>query len=488
MIQAKFNNLEEIKGLFPKNFPIVGIGMTAFPRSALGYILPEYTILCLLETADLVAIRHLCSVVSLEKDLNPPAGGLPEKFNTSEILQIAEARKYLIDKKGKGKLGLFLYKASKRSNRLAEEMGLRVLSTPGEIRMRFENKKEFRVDGEKAGLKLALGDTLEVDDLDENKWEVYKRSLGERLVFQLPDYTVGGGLGTFFVKNKEEFIEFKRFVKQRREVREINIVNVTQYIEGRQVSITGCATHYGTVTSVLQTQIMDQPELAALEGRSGVWLGHDWHLRFDEKEQLAAEEQCKKWGEYIYKKGYRGIFGMDLIVDEDGKVWSVECNARYTGAFPVYTMMQIEKGEMPIDVWHLLEWLEVKYEMDIDKVQEIYRQPKEGAHLILHNTERKFVTPTRTVKAGVYKVKHDKIDWVREGFSLLDIKDKSEVVLCDKVVGENMVLKPAERIGRLMFKRRVLDDKARLLPEIQKLVKQIYSQFELMPVEKPEGY
>jgi len=485
-IPVFFNDLEEIKGFFPKDFPVVGVGVTAFPRSALGYLLPNYMILCLLETADLGAIRSLCPVVSLEKDLQAK---LPEKFNTSEILQLTEARKYLTDpvKFHRG-ASLFLYKASKRSNRLAKEMGLKILSTPGEIRMVFENKREFRVEAEKAGINLIEGENLSVDDLTENKWEEYRKKLGERLVFQLPDYTVGGGLSTFFINNLEDFKDFKYFVKRRREVREIVSVNVTKFIAGKQASITGCATYYGTVTSVLQTQAIDLPELASLTGRSGVWLGHDWHLRFSEKEQLAAEEQCKKWGEYVYKKGYRGIFGMDVMVDEDGKVWPVECNARYTGAFPVYTMMQIEKKEMPIDVWHLLEWLGVEYEMDIDEVQEIYRQPKEGAHLILHNTERKFVTPTKTVKAGVYKVKHDKIEWVRDGFSFLDIKDKNEVVLCDKVVGKNMVLKPAERLGRVMFKRQVLDEKGKLLSKIEKIVKAIYSKFELMPVEKPEGY
>jgi len=480
-IPAVFNDLKEIKGFFPKDFPVVGVGVTAFPRSALGYILPEYSILCLLETADLGAIRKTVQVVSAEKDLEVK---LPEKFNTSEILQLPEVKKFLMDKKA----SLFLYKASKRSNQLVKKMGLNMLSTPGEIRKVFENKREFRMEAKKAGINLIDGDNLLVDDLTEKKWEEYRKKLGERLVFQLPDYTVGGGLSTFFINNFKDFKNFKDFVKKRREVREIVSVNVTKFIVGKQASITGCATYYGTVTSVLQTQVIDLPELAALEGRSGVWLGHDWHLRFNEKEQLMAEEQCRKWGEYIYKKGYRGIFGMDVMVDGSGKVWPVECNARYTGAFPVYTMMQIEKKEMPIDVWHLLEWLGVEYEMDIDEVQEIYRQPKEGAHLILHNIEKKFVTPTKTVKAGVYKVSDDEVEWVREGFSFLDIKDKNEVVLCDKVVGENMVLKPAERVGRVMFKRQVLDGKGKLLPEIGKIVEVLYSKFELMPVEKPEGY
>ena len=118
------------------------------------------------------------------------------------------------------------------------------------------------------------------------------------------------------------------------------------------------------------------------------------------------------------------------------------------------TMAQLANKEMPIDVWHLLEWLGVEYEMDLDEVQKVYQQPKEGAFVILHNLERKFVTPTKTVKAGVYRVarhspdepcirrvnlaknstndiRHStidkvnealKVEWVRPGFSLLDLR------------------------------------------------------------------
>ncbi|MCG2692200.1 hypothetical protein L6272_05225, partial [Microgenomates group bacterium] len=71
----------------------------------------------------------------------------------------------------------------------------------------------------------------------------------------------------------------------------------------------------------------------------------------------------------------------------------------------------------------------------------------------------------------------------REGFSLLDIKSKDEFVLCDRVAGEESVLKPAERLGRLVFKRQVVDEKGRLLPEIRAVVKAVYDSFELMPVE-----
>jgi len=92
------------------------------------------------------------------------------------------------------------------------------------------------------------------------------------------------------------------------------------------------------------------------------------------------------------------------------------------------------------------------------------------------------------VKAGVYRITEKGIEWKREGFSLLDIRDKGEFVLADKVVSQYTVLKPAERLGRLIFKRQVINEKGKLLLEIKRVVKAVYSQFELMPVEKPEGY
>ena len=508
-IAAGFADIREIKKLFPKDVGVVGVGVTAYPRSAWGYLLPNYQILSLLETADLAVIRKICPVTSVEKDLG---GEYPQKFNTSSILGLEVVKKWL-----KGKKNLFVYKDSEAIDRIAQGLRAKILGTEGKIRKVFENKKFFREELVKAGLEPIQGCSLLVDELDEKRWERCKAELGERLVFQLTDYTVGGGLGTFFIKTKTDFANFKEFVARRREVRQelnkvIEWVNVTKFIDGEAVSILGCATRFGTVTGVLQKQIIDQPELAALAGRSGVWLGHDWNIRFSPEAQAGAEKLCQQWGDYMYKHGYKGIFGLDVISTQQ-KIYPIECNARYTGAFPIYTMMQINNHETPLDVWHLLEWLGVDYDMDFDEVQKFSRKPKQGAQLLLHNLARKTVTATKTVKAGVYRIltRHTKffrahsyltesdetlraqkfvlpasIKFIRPGFSLMDIKDDppagGEFVLCDRVAGEESVLKPAERLGRLVFKRQVVDEKGRLLPEIRELVRAVYDSFALMPV------
>lgn len=459
-IPAQFDSIKEIKQIFkglPGGCRVVGIGVSAFQRSGLGYILPNYEILSLLETSDLAAIRQICPVTVIP-------GERPEKLNTSSILQLNWVRRYL---QKKGRINLFVYKAATPLDPIIEELGVKLLSSPGWIRKPLEDKKVFREEAVKAGIQIPAGVNLNLSELTEHKWDQLKQQYGEKLVFQLTDYSTGGGQGTFFVDNREDWDRFWEFTNSPERQKELKFVNVCRRLPGRPASITGCATKYGVVTGLLQTQIIDQPELVGFRGRSGVWLGHDWNVRFSETAQRNAEELCQKWGRHIYQKDYKGIFGLDVVVNDRDEITAIECNSRYTGAFPVYTMLQLSQGEMPLDVWHLLEWLGVDYEMDIEEVQKISRQPKNGAHIIMHNLAEKTVKVTGRVQAGVYR--NNK--YLRPGFSLLDIKSDDEFVLCDRIPNQGQLVKSGERMGKLIFKRRIIDDNGNLLPEIRQVVK-----------------
>lgn len=542
-IQARFEKLSEIKKLFPKDIEVVGVGVSAFQRSGLGYILPNYTILALLETADLPAIRQICPVTTIEKNLG---GERPERLNTSSILRLKSVNKFLQSRQLRRAqssasasspdilratfaadcINLFVYKAATPLDEIIKDLPacagrpVKLLSSPGRIRKPLEDKKVFREEAVKAGIKIPRGENLLISGLTQKKWDKLRQKYGDlpaqagKLVFQLTDYSTGGGQGTFFVNKQEDWKRFGEFTKSEERKKELKFVNVCERIEGRAASISGCATKYGTVTGILQTQIMDQPELVGFRGRSGVWLGHDWNVRFSEKAQYNAESLCKKWGEYIYQKGYKGIFGLDVVVsDENDEVTIIECNSRYTGAFPVYTMMQLAQGEMPLDVWHLLEWLGLDYEMDIDEIQKASREPKKGAQIILHNREEREVRPRRQLKAGVYKLTARQtkfsaclsaqagshlpgeargcarqnlcacaVEYLRPGFSLMDIKGDNEFVLADRVPNKGQTIKVGERMGKLIFKRRIIDEKGNLLPDIRGLVETIYFGFSLQGV------
>lgn len=462
--------------------PVIGLGVTAFTRTGPAFLLPHFSILCSFETADLKSIRQVCPVYSLEKDFR--AAKL-KKQNTSSI--IIQPQVYSFLKSLGPETSLSVYKSTKKVEKICQKLGIEILSNPSFIRDPFENKKEFRILAAKAGLKLPPGETLLINKLDEGKYQELVKKYGPELVFQLTDYKIGGGVGTFFVKKKADWRRFKAFVDHRRKRgKKLAWVGITKFIKGEAASISGCVTQYGVLCGLVQTQLIDVPEATIKVNRNGVWCGHDWGFRqFSRKVQEKAEKIAKTLGSFMHKKGYKGVFGLDLVIDEEREeVWPVECNSRYTGGFPVYSMMQRLYGEPSFDAFHLLEFLEIDYDLDFQKIQDLYRQPKIGAHLILSNREGKRVSVEEEVKGGVYKLKNDQLVWQKPGFSLQHLKNKDEFALVDRAAIKGRILKSGERLARVLFRDKIAANGDRLSKKASLICKKIYQRYALKPTEK----
>jgi hypothetical protein len=494
---AKISIVDDVREALKDSGSVVGLGVNAFPRVGVVGLVPSYEIVCISESKDLGAIRQVVPVRSVKGDFQSRV----EKLNTLALLKNEKVQEYL-SSLGKD-TSLFLYKSSRQIETIVDKLSLKLLSNRSDQRDVFEDKWEFRRLGAQAGLNLIAGEQTLIDDLDIDAFGNLQGKLGRKLVFQITDYSKGGGIGTFFVSDKKGLDEFHGFVGRRRKAgRDLKRVNVTRFIEGESASITSCVTRYGVLTSLVQRQIIDIPEVVGYKGRSGVFCGHDWGERYSEKIHGRARKLARGLGELMYEKGYRGIFGIDLVVNrKTSDVQMVECNPRYTAAFPVYSMLQLEAGEIPMDAWHLLEHVGIDYEMDFEAVQKSYGQVKTGAQLILHNLERAWVAVRGSVRAGVYRLKISnlkspsrpgqrqisnlELEWVREGFSLEDIKSDGELVLTDGVLYRNLRLKPGARLGRVIFKKNVMEsDRDELLPEIKEAMKRLYSLYKLEKIKR----
>ncbi|OGD62942.1 hypothetical protein A2160_04215 [Candidatus Beckwithbacteria bacterium RBG_13_42_9] len=480
------NNLQQLKKyFFVLKEPVIGFGNTAFTRTGPAFLLPNYKIICIKETSDTEAIRQRCQVISLEKDLN--CGPL-KRHNTSAILHELQVQAYL--KKLKGFWAL-VYRSSGRIEQTLKELSDDLLVNSSLVASPFEDKKEFRRLAVQAGLSILPGETIWIDSLDQDKYDMLQRQYGERLVFQLTDYKVGGGIGTVFIDHKNDFREFLEFVARRRKRgKKLAWVNVTPLVEGISASITGMITHKGVLAGPLQLQLIDVPEVTAFYGRNGVFCGHDWQTqRFDIFFQKQAEELVTKLGIFMAKKSYKGIFGLDVVVDEKkGRVIPIECNARYTGAFPAYSMLQTEADEPNFDLFQLAEFMGIAYDFDFNQVQHQYRKSKVGSQLILHNQTRKWIRINGHLKAGVYEFKQGRLNWLRPGFAMQDIKDKEkEFVLTDGIVNCGQVFKPGERMGRLMFKRSIAQNHHQIKENEKEIVKAIYQGYQIEEIENQEN-
>lgn len=462
-------------------FSIVGVGVTAFNRVMPAFFLPDYQIVCYKNSRELGEISKKCPVVSIERDFKRGV----KRLNSLAILKHPDVQKYL---KKLGALGIFVYKSSAKIEAVCKENGWQLIANPPEIRDPFENKKVFRETLEKIGVKPIEGEVLKISEFDKEVFLKFQGKYGKELVLKLPEVRQGGGEGNTFVEKKGDLEKFWRKVKKLEEIYELQNLIVERKIEGISPSITGCITRYGVLTGVVQTQIIDIPEVVNVKKGGGMFVGHDWSFRhYPQNIQKQAEKIAKRFGEYLYQWGYKGIFGMDLIVERGtDKVYPCECNPRYTGAFPVYSMIQWRQGEPLFDVFHLLEHLSLDYEINFRRVQELYQQKKEGAHLVISNRFDRWVRVDGEIRAGAYQLKNNELEFLRPGFSLLDIKNEDEFVLTDGVPFRGAVIKPNLRILKIIFLRRILtDDEKNIDRRTKKIVQVVYQQLKLKIVKSP---
>lgn len=464
-------------------FPLVGVGVTAFNRVMPAFFVPAYRIVCHKNSREIKEIEKKCRVLAIERDCR---GGI-RFLNSFSILSHPEVQKYLC---GLGKnLGIFVYKSTEKIANLCQKNGWRLIANPPEVRDPYENKKIFRETLEKIGVEPIPGEILKISDFNEKVFGKMREKYGEEIVLKLPEVRQGGGKGNTFVKSGKDLSRFWQKVKELGEIYKLENMIVEKKIEGISPSITGCVTCFGVLTGVVQTQITDIPEVVDVKKGGGMFVGHDWSWRhYPEEIQQQARKITQKFGEYLCQQGYKGIFGIDLIVEKGtNKVYPCECNPRFTGAFPVYSMIQLRQGEIPFDVFHLLELLGVDYRMNFEEVQKSYWQKKESSHIILSNKTENWLQVGGEIRAGVFRLANGDLEFVREGFSLLDIKDKEEFVLTDGVPFRGEIIKPNLRILKIIFPRQILAvDGKRIDKRTKKIVELVYEKLDLNPVEPPK--
>lgn len=463
------------------DYSLVGIGVTAFSRISPAFIFPDYQIFCFRNSSDLEYLRKFCPIYSLEEK------GFESlrKWNSLSLIRHSEFEKYINNLNRKP--AVCLYKTSKKIWKRLKEMDVKVIANAPDVRDVYEEKRKFFEIGRKIGLPMISGEQWAIDELSKEKFMQVRSRLGEKLVFQLTDITLGGGKGTFFINTVEDFEEYNRFLVKEREKRNLKWVNITKFISGPSLSITGCATKYGILSGVVQTQVVDIPELSrGLGSRRGVYQGHDWSYgKYGSEIQFQAEDIVERLGEYMYIRGYKGVFGVDLVIEEKtGKVFLVECNSRYTGAFPVYSMLQQSEGEIPLGVFQLMEFLEIDYEMDFDLINSSWKSIKKGAHLVISNPyQGEWKRIGGDLSSGVYKYDGE-LGRVRDGATYLDLKNDDEIVLTDGFPKKGQKIKPGLRIGKIIFKRGVLDSPSSLNNFSKNIIEEVYQKlsFEVIKI------
>jgi predicted ATP-grasp superfamily ATP-dependent carboligase len=480
------NNLKTLKQFFQQiKTPIFGVGVYAFDRLGLEEIVSQYRILALRYSLDTKLIEKDIQILSLEKGMGTKHIREPRNATTI-IARSQKVKKYLNKFKNPA---LIVYKASNKMEQACQENGWRLIANPTHFGKKlFEDKIKFRRILQELGLPIPPGKVTSVNKLHYghliNKY-------GLPFVIQHP--TKGGGKGTFFINNQEDFDKALKKLGQRQDEEDMarlkppTKVIVAQFIQGSSPSITVCVTKHGILSTNPQYQILDIPQLYNPEKGSGLFCGHDWtSSRFSSSICQQAYQFVEKVGQYFKNLGYRGIFGIDFILDENNEqLYAAECNPRLVGAYPTLNMAQLLNNEPLILAFHVLEFLNIDYQINLEEINRLMRQEKIGSQMIMHNLTGRWARNYHQLKAGVYKLKNNKLKYLRPGYDLKHLKNKEEFLLADGVPFKKSHFSPNRRLCRVLTLNQTLNSSTykELSPWAQQVAETVYQSFKIKPIK-----
>jgi|SRR5579859_3960111 len=376
-------------------------------------------------------------------------------------------------------ISILIKKPTKKIEEVCDTYGWKIIGNRVELSGNFENKIFFRKLLEELSISSLRHETQTVGSLLNISYTELTKRLSRDVVFQFSQSRKHGGLQTIFVKNQDDYKKLQTEMKSSESPD--SLVIITEFFTGTPTSMLGCVTRYGILTGCPQLQIIDCSTVTNLDWGKGQFCGHDWSAaseNYSGATQL-MEKVVVKIGEYLHSKGYLGIFGIDFIYDQKrGRVFPLECNARYTGSFPMYTLFERQQFASELEKFHLRELLQIEYpKKDFDDHRNKKGQGLRGAHISLCNKFDADIKIKKDLLPGIYRYdKQGNYKFVKPSYEYEDLQNDNFLFI-DGIRPFGSVVEKNVHLGKMIFPERILGSDTELKNDVQKTIEHIYQDW-----------
>ncbi|HEX6843564.1 MAG TPA: biotin carboxylase, partial [Actinomycetota bacterium] len=391
-----------------------------------------------------------------------------------------------IGENGRGKAVFLMF--DDETERLAGEAGLDVAFPSAELRTRVDSKIETTRLGNEAGVPSVPNTMGRGTDYAGLLALAEGAGLGRDLVVQTP--YGDSGQTTFFIASEGDWGEHEKKIVGEQ-------IKAMKRIEPRELAIEGVITRHGTLVGPLMAELTGFPELTPYDGG---WCGNDVSPELlTEKQRRTARERTMAMGERLRQEGYRGYFELDFLLDADtGEMWLGELNPRVTGASSITNVTAVAYGDMPLFLFHLLEFMDVEYEIDVDELNERWAKSHnldEWTQFVLKQTEDVTELLTAAPSSGIWKLRPDgEIAYARRDTDWHTVGDESEAFYL-RIASAGQYRYPGADLGIMVTRGRFMDDEHELLDRARSWISGIKGQFrsvppgaDLPPIATPEPF
>ena len=246
------------------------------------------------------------------------------------------------------------------TERICDELGYDLILPSAALREHLDSKLVTTRLGDEVGASSVPNILTTVDDWAQLADQAEKAGLGTDVVVQ----TAYGDSGktTFFLTSAADWKKHAKDIAGQE-------VKVMKRINNRPVAVEAVLTNKGTVVGPFMSELTGHSQLTPYRGG---WCGNEMYPDVLSGELRAkAADLVRRLGDRLGKEGYRGFFEVDVLVDTDNdEVYLGELNPRISGASAITHVTAGAYADVPLFVFHLLEFMDVDFDLDLDEVND----------------------------------------------------------------------------------------------------------------------
>jgi biotin carboxylase len=357
----------------------------------------------------------------------------------------------------------------------AAAAGLEIAHPSADLRHRLDSKIVTTELGNEAGVPSAPNTLGRATTYEELTALADSAGLGDDLVVQTP--YGDSGKTTFFIRGERDWDKNAGDMATQD-------LKVMKRINNRAAAVEAVLTRHGTIVGPLMTDLTGHPELTP---HRGGWCGNDIF-----PEALSAEHRerarvlTQKLGDRLAVEGYRGFLEIDYLADVDsGELYLGEINPRISGVTSMTNVTAGAYADAPLFLFHLLEYLDVDYEIDVDDINRRWAEASTidvWSQIILKQNREGVEHLTEAPKTGIYRLDDaGRISFARWGHDWHSLHDEAEAFYL-RVLGPGDYRYPGADLGVLVARSRMQTDDNQLTDRALEWIDGIHAQFAGMSV------
>jgi hypothetical protein len=365
---------------------------------------------------------------------------------------------------------------------ICKELGYDLILPPASLRQHLDSKIVTTQLGNEAGAPSVPNVLTRVDDWAGLTAAAEKAGLGDELVIQTP--YGDSGKTTFFISSEADWRKHSTDIVGEE-------IKVMRRINNRPVAVEAVLTRCGTIVGPFMSELIGYKKLTPARGG---WCGNEMYPEvLGAENRHTATQLVRRLGDRLAQEGYRGFFEVDVLVDTDtGEVYLGELNPRISGASSITNVTAGAYADVPLFLFHILEYMNVDFELDVDEINERWEELASAdvwSQMILKETDDIVQRLTATPRTGQYSLDGSgELVFRRAALDWHQLQNESEAFFL-RIYGPGDYRWKGADLGVVVTKGRLQVDtgegKSALAIRARHLIDSIRAQYAGTPVAEP---